>query len=864
MPNTEADQLFEQGKEFFLANQFSAAIQSLQQALKLYHASQHLSQEAQVTKMIGNAYLCLGDYIRATTFYQKSLITAQAIKDFDLESRVLNNLGLTHKELGKPKEAIDFYKQSLKLAQQLGDRQGEAEILGNIGSAYHFLGNYYEAIQYQQKSLKLAQELQERRTEASALGNMGLAYHELSDYAVAIDCYQRSLKILQEVRDERSAGQTLQNLATAYINLGDYTKANDYLKQQMEIASAIGDLTQVGGIHSNLGIICYELQDYYKAIENHKQHLAIALDMSNLPGQGIALNGLGNNYLALGDYSKALECRQQSRAIKQQISDRLGEGEALLGLGDIYLAQSQYSQAIAYYQQSLAIFQEIDEQDGQGTALSHLGTALFFSGNLAEAERILRKGIQTWQFIRKKLGSNDTFKVSIFELHASTYKLLQAVLICLGKEEEALEVSEQGRARAFVELLARRLWTSPKEIFDIEPPTIGAIKQIAQTQKATFVEYSIIPKQFNSDKSQTLESELFIWVIKPSGEIIFRSVELKSLWQQQNNSLSNLVIQAREFLGVEEKLRDTSSTTSLEITQPIKYISQPLRQLHQYLIEPIANLLPNDTNAPVIFIPQGELFLVPFPALQDATGKFLIEEHTILTAPSIQTLELTSQQQQSVGTINESPLQSQDVLVVGNPTMPTIPLQEPLKPLEPLPGSEAEAVAIASLFNTQPIIGDRATKVYIEKLMPQARFIHLATHGLLDDIKQLGVPGAIALAPSEEDNGFLTAGEILEMKLNAELVVLSACSSGQGKITGDGVIGLSRSLFATGVPSIIVSLWSVGDKSTQFLMTEFYHNLQQGMNKAKALRQAILTIMKKKRFSRPKSWAGFTLIGEAE
>lgn len=145
--------------------------------------------------------------------------------------------------------------------------------------------------------------------------------------------------------------------------------------------------------------------------------------------------------------------------------------------------------------------------------------------------------------------------------------------------------------------------------------------------------------------------------------------------------------------------------------------------------------------------------------------------------------------------------------------------------------------------------------------MPKARLIHLATHGLLDDIRQLGVPGAIALAPSTDDNGFLTAGEILEMKLNAELVVLSACSTGQGKITGDGVIGLSRCLFAAGVPSVIVSLWAVGDQSTQFLMTKFYQNLQGGMNKAQALRQAMLTTMK--HYKRPKSWAGFTLIGEA-
>ncbi len=122
--------------------------------------------------------------------------------------------------------------------------------------------------------------------------------------------------------------------------------------------------------------------------------------------------------------------------------------------------------------------------------------------------------------------------------------------------------------------------------------------------------------------------------------------------------------------------------------------------------------------------------------------------------------------------------------------------------------------------------------------MLKARLIHLATHGLLSDIKQLGVPGAIALAPSDEDNGFLTAGEIYDMKLNAELVVLSACSTGQGKITGDGVVGLSRCLIAAGVKSVIVSLWSIGDLSTALLMVKFYQIFQQGVAAAIALNEA--------------------------
>jgi CHAT domain-containing protein len=256
----------------------------------------------------------------------------------------------------------------------------------------------------------------------------------------------------------------------------------------------------------------------------------------------------------------------------------------------------------------------------------------------------------------------------------------------------------------------------------------------------------------------------------------------------------------------------------------------------------------------VIFIPQDELFLVPFAALQDTTDQYLIEKHTILTAPSIQVLDLTRQQQVS----------AKVALVVGNPTMPRISpaLGEPPQQLPSLPGAEQEAMAIAQLLNTEAITGNFATKAAILPKMLQARIIHLATHGLLNDFTGEGVPGSVAFAPSGNDNGLLTASEILNLKLNSDLVVLSACDTGRGRITGDGVVGLSRAFISAGVKSVIVSLWAVPDAPTASLMTEFYRQRQQQSDKAQALRGAMLLMIKQ--HPQPKDWAAFTLIGEAD
>ncbi|WP_258003785.1 CHAT domain-containing protein [Fischerella thermalis] len=408
------------------------------------------------------------------------------------------------------------------------------------------------------------------------------------------------------------------------------------------------------------------------------------------------------------------------------------------------------------------------------------------------------------------------------------------------KIEVALEISERGRARAFVELLARRLGLST-----INPPTTDQIKQVAKQQNATLVEYSLITNELAiNGKHQTQESELFIWVIKPTGEILFRRVDLKKMLPKENNSLADFINQTPMAIG-------TSNRSIIPITSHAK---EKLKKLYEILIHPISDILPTNPDEHVIFIPQGELFLVPFAALQNAQGKYLIENHTISTAPSIQALDLLAQFKQ-----RHKRQKTQDVLVVGNPIMPTVVLKPGDKPhqFSPIPGAEQEAKAIATIMNTQALTGKAATEIEVVQRIPKARIIHLATNTYIDTMQ--GFKSFLAFAPSASSDGLLTIDEINNLQLYAELVVLSSSQTALGRITGDGVIGLSRAFFAAGVPSVIGSLWYVSNQSTLFFMTEFYKNLRENTDKATALRQAMLATMKK--YPHPMEWAAFTLIG---
>jgi len=821
----EAERLFEQGNQQYKLSQFKEALQSCEEALSL----------------------CI------------------KMKDRQGEANCLNNFGLNYYCLGQYQKAIYFHEQSLEFSREIGYRQGEANSLGNLGLVYYSLGQYQKAIAFHKQSLVIKREIGNRRGEANSLGSLGNTYHSLGQYDRAIEFYQQLLEISREIGDRQGEAASLGNLGVVFFSLGQYQKAIDFQQQSLVIKREISDRQGEANSLGSLGNACKSLGQYQKAIDFQQQSLVISREIGYRQGEANFLGSLGNAYQSLGQYQRAIEFHQQYLKISREIGDRQAEATALGNLGNAYVFLGQYQRAIEFHQQYLEISREIGYRVGESSSLNNLGSTFLQTHQLAEAETALRASIAIHETLRSELVSND-HKVSIFENQISAYRLLQKVLVAQTRFDEALEISEMSRTRAFVELLRQTLLTTPpqsppyqgeeeelSQFLSLKPPlskgglgglSIPKIQQIARDINSTIVEYSIVyPK-------------IYIWVIQPNGNITHRAVNLEPL-NQQNQSLEQIILQTRVSIGTVET-DDEGNKIQLESQYKRDETGRfPLLQLlHQILIEPIIDLLPVDANSPIIFIPHYDLFLVPFAALQDSNNRYLIENHTILTSPSIQVLEITREHQNRVRGLRQA------ALIVGDPTIAPKFNENPYK-LRQIPRAKEAAEAIAATLGTEAISGEKATKVAILDRMLNTRIVHLSAHGLLDDFQGSGIPGAIILAPSgDTDDGALNAAEILQLKLDSELVVLSACSTGGGKITGDGVIGLSRCFIVAGVPSIIVSLWNMGAISAKLLMTEFYQNLARGENRAAALRCAMLTT--KARFPSPIAWAAFTLIGETE
>lgn len=851
------------------------AIPMLKEAREQAKAAGQVQYEALALIALGSAYSDLGDKQQAINHYRQALPLLQALGDRYTQAVALLGIGSASDDLGQSSEALKTYQEALTLLRELKNRPGEATALNNMGNIHMRMGNYQQALQNFQQVLKIAESVGDRTRLNRTFNNIGLVYTEMGQYQQAFTAFEKALKNLDAKSDRFNRATTLSNLGTVYRFVGQMEPALQRFQEAQKVLQEAGDPSREGYALANIGSIYHDQEKYDEALAVYQRSLKLLEQANDIEGQSTALNNMGLIYDDLGQSDKALTYYNQALPLSEAIPDPTGTATTKVNMGRVYYGQQNFAQAIQYQQQAVAIAKEIGNQRILGYALSNLGKTQLAAGQLKAAENSLLSGIQVWESLRENLGDDDSNKISIFDEQANTYRSLQRTLIAAKQPERALEIAERGRARAFVELLNQRLpnqtTTAPVAIqtATVQPPNLAQIRQIAKEHNTTLVEYSIV---YDDRKSITpdpaAKPQLYIWVVQPTGSVTFRQVPLDQPWlanstRKKDQPLQALVAQSRSAIGARGIVFKEDNAAIARAVENQTSEDQRLQQLYQLLIQPIADVLPKDPNARVTFIPQQSLFLVPFAALPDAKGQVLIEKHTILVAPSIQVLDLTYQQRQR---LQKQTLGSQakPALIVGNPTMPKISLGlgEPPEQLSSLPGAEQEAQAIAELLKTKALTGDQATEPTVIQQMTQARMIHLATHGLLEDVQGLGVPGAIALAPTAKADGLLTSQEILDLRLQAELVVLSACDTGQGRITGDGVIGLSRSLISAGVPSVVVSLWKVPDEPTAALMTEFYQQLQRSPDKAQALRQAMLKT--KASYPDPLDWAAFMLIGEAE
>lgn len=795
-----ADRDYETARLQLYKGSLLTAKTKFENALRIYQAAN--DQVGEYNSLIGLAKV---DYKQAK--YQSAKSKLIQISRYGIRDGQATTLeGLIALELGDYNQALSRLRVGVHQLQinQSRDRLSRQELNEAriaLGEVYSYQGLYKQAENNLYQALNIAHNPHARRRAFNALGSIQL---EIGQYDQALKTFEQAFSVPNIPGDRIGKAKTLENLGRAYQVTGDRNQA---LKQYQ---LALGELRSIGAwsrqvyVLNNLGLLATDLGLNNRALE-YFQLAEGTLSNSGGVGRVITYVNLGYYYSQRKDYDLATDYLERALGWAKSNGDRIGEAKALSGLGAIQLR----------------------------------------SQDLRGATKTLAASIKVFESLRP--GLRDEQKISLFETQKQTYDLLQQAYVAQDKSPEALTIAERGRARAFIELLAQRMSTESEIDLDITPPSLKEIKTVAQNRQATIVNYSIIEDQ------NGIESQLYIWVVNPQGEINLRQLDLATIQKQFKTSIASVSSDSREAVAGGLDLRKPRlQDYVISFRGDVRANSAPerrklsfARDAYKLLIEPIKDLLPQDPEQLVVLIPQGSLFLVPFPALQSSEGEYLIEQHTLQIAPSIQTLAIRQPEQ---STITNAKSQA---LIVGNPK----PMPESLSQLT---GAETEAKAIADILQTTPIIGQAATETNVIDKMKGAKLIHLATHGLFDEHQ--GLQSSLAFSTSDHSDGFLTAEEILNLNLAAELVVLSACNTGRGRITGDGVVGLSRSFLLAGAKNTMVSLWYVPDFPTSALMTNFYRQLQENQHKPQALRQAMLSTMEE--YPSPRDWAAFILVGQ--
>ena len=717
--------------------------------------------------------------------------------------------------------------------------------------------------------------------------------------------FKESIKVAKDVGDKAREVERKAELGRAYRSAGLYAKALKRQRLYYDFALHRGDIAALALACGYLGFTNYSLNqpDYDTAIVYLSSRLQLSRQLGDVQGIRWCMNNIGKAYHSLGHHDLTFPLFEKSLELAKDIGDLLGEGTSYGNMGSVCRATGRHKDAIKYHLLYADNAEKRLDTGGLAIMQNELALDCLLLGDLDMARKYAFLALQTSLEIRSRLRKDDLLKIANFEKNQSrTYSLLQFILAEQGITEAALLVSEMGRGRALADLV--------REKSQLQDEFLGSIASIVDKQgnldlkslsqamrkvgnlvarlSSQLVVYSLVDDPLSQAKGSK-KTWLFIWLLAPNKEaaqVQFRRVHLSEREDVEKNlALSEGFLDSmmRE-IGVEEVKFDTpklfpesSRLLGNEFTTPSRDIvigkrkekgnvnEEKLSRLYQLLFQPIEECISSGKGElqRLIFIPQGYLFSVPYPALKGPTHH-LVEQFIISLSPSLDLLYLASQKVQ-----DDTKCADLHALAVGNPQMP-------LAAIPQLPGSELEAKAVMSILGGKLLTGSKATKQAVKSQLTSFGIVHLATHAILSDslLDHLSLTndssprhdgdystkGAIILAKSDSQcSGVLTSTEIQQLALNAKLFVLSCCKTACGKITRDGVLGLSRSILSAGVPCVLVTLWSIHDKPTADLMEQFYTEYQVHQDAPYSLHKAMVALLA--RGSSPAEWAAFCILG---
>ncbi len=910
MPQEElnrAKALFEEGDKRYNSSDFRGAIEKWEKALAIAEEIGYKKGKVTYLGNLGIAYHSLGDYRKAIDYYEKALSIAEEIGDKQGKGNCVGNLGVAYSDLGDYRKAIDYLEKALAIAEEIGDKKGKANHLGNLGIAYKDLGDYRKAIDYLEKALAIAEEIGYKKAEGTVLGMLGLAYSGLGDNRKAIDYLEKSLAIAEEIGDKWRKGGVIGSLGNVYHDLGDYRKAIDYLEKALAIAEEIGTKENKMIGLNNLGYLYHSLGDNRKAIDYFEKALAIHKEI------GVPYDRPEGN---LADAYLALDRDDEAFAIYTKHNHSIRLGRYYLKKKDFNKAKKQFDRNREEDEKAKRAFLMLPHWIGLG--LSNEGLKEYEEAY----NKWFTKAIAFMEDQRDSLTPSE--REHYFEGKELGFPRIEAYegavrcAFMLGRYDEAFYWAENTRGRLLSELLSKRHsgenYKIPAGLAKEEEDLTDKIRQNKKQQQTAF-------EKNNPELLKQLEAEYPPLKAKMDNLIdrLRREYpQYASIKYPQPAKLSQLNLKKGETI-IEYEVTDPYTIafvirdgkvvkafkvdkTRTELASMIAKYRAPFQEgadinsfnvnlgadLTALLLKPALSEI--NRGERLIIVSDESLSLLPFeslvlsmPSAKSKDHIYAIDEYPIsyYQAASVLSLQrglhISRAKEKSFFGLGDPVYGKNDlrisslrgVKIISKETQAITDSQATKDAgykFDRLVNTEKEVKEVGKLFGSSKLlIGSDASeaKLKAEDLRTR-RYVLFSTHGILgNEIPYIKQPALVLnLIGNDKEDGFLTASEIFNMELNADIVGLSACKTGLGvQSAGEGVVGLSRAFMYAGTDTVLVSLWSVADDSTYKLMAKFFDGLKNGKDKLTALKEA-KNYLRNNGYDNPFYWAPFILMGE--
>ncbi len=911
---TQAHMFYFFGVHSSVNGKYEEALQSYQESLKLYQKEDHFHvNAAQAYTNSGVLLARKSKYKEALENYQKALeILKQNYGDmYPVAAHPYNNQGLVFVQQGFYNKAVTSYEKALKIRMNtLGPNHPEvAATLVNIGLIETFRGEFDRANVYFLKSLDIAIKTEKTNYLPAIYTNIGLVYNNKEMYPNAREYFEKSLEV--ELRlypfDDPEIATSLFNIAVTYKDQKKSEKALEYYFKSLEIAK--NDHPHIGMMYNGVGLVYHQQKKFNEAKEYFNKALEQQSNLFNENHPTVA-----NIYYNLAKLEKEVGSMKEALYLNEQARNSLG-----------YIYGKELRSVISPFDLLKVLHQEVyfnwfvANQEGDEQKMVLAGESCQRAIKVIGFLRNSYKGKTDKQALIA--FGYDVFETAVnvsLSLYKSTNKAIYAA--------DAFTFVESSKSillhEAFQEASARRMVNIPESLLQREHDFRVDIafnekkyqEQILQSESNTTPEMlSISSKLFDLDQEYSALKRKIkteypeYYKAKYDLSAISLGEVQNELLQADQSLLEYMVGDSSIFLFLVQK--DTFEVHEIKHDFPLKDLVQEMtkdgiygyytastsertrkleeetivnytnaaQQLYEKLIAPVAEKLTEN----LIIIPDGVLGYVPFEALlTEAPPRmgafkaypFLLNKHQISYCYSATLLREMQQKQHrqdpSEQLLAMAPFFQGDVREFvpdfDTTDLVAISLRDSLGAL---PASGEEVAAINDLWNGTSIFGSEASLAEFQQKASDYRVLHLSTHGKADD--RVGDYAYLAFGVPDKKGTFdkLFARDLYNYSLNADMVVLSACETGIGKLQkGEGIISLSRAFAYAGAKSIFTTLWQVSDEKTKDIFISFYNYLKKGKSKDEALRLAKLDYLKanagKGQGTHPFFWAGLIGIGD--